>query len=94
MLKTSDLTAKGLPRSYLLKVAPELNAGKEAALDALQSEWSRVLPLAFQWYWKPFLKGGLLPRHSISDLLPRPDGGRYSRAGRQLGIKPQEPHLP
>lgn len=53
--------SRGLPRSFLSKIAPELNAGKLAMLDALQAEWSRTLPLAFNWYWQPFLRGGLFP---------------------------------
>lgn len=54
---------QGLPRAYRLKIAPELNAGKRAALCELQAEWERVLPLAFNWFWQPFLRGGLLPKN-------------------------------
>jgi len=50
-----------LPRAYAYKIAPEMNAGKRAALQALQSEWRRTLPLAFEWFWRPFLAGGLFP---------------------------------
>jgi putative transposase len=59
------LASKGLPRSYLFKIAPELNAGKAFALEAVQTEWQRTLPLAFDWYWAPFLKGGLFPRNPV-----------------------------
>lgn len=51
----------GLPRAYAYKLAPQLNAGKRVALAALHAEWQRTLPLAFDWYWQPFLQGGLLP---------------------------------
>ena len=57
------MTAVELPRAYLYRLAPELNGGKLRALEALQDEWSRTLPLAFDWYWQPFLRGGLLPRN-------------------------------
>lgn len=50
-----------LPRSYALKLAPQTNAGKLLALRSLQAEWRRVLPLAFDWYWAPFLRGGAFP---------------------------------
>jgi len=30
-------------------------------LDALHAEWRRALPLAFNWFWQPFLRGGLFP---------------------------------
>lgn len=53
---------RGLPRSFLSKLAPELNSGKLALLEALHSEWVRTLPQAFNWYWQPFLRGGLLPK--------------------------------
>lgn len=52
-----------LPRAYRFKLAPELNAGKRAQLEALHSEWRRMLPLAFDWFWAPFLRGGLLPKN-------------------------------
>lgn len=52
-----------LPRALLFKLAPELNAGKSRLLDELHAEWQRVLPLAFDWYWRPFLRGGLLPKN-------------------------------
>lgn len=50
-----------LPRAYLFKLAPEMNSGKRAALEELHVEWQRTLPLAFDWYWRPFLSGGLMP---------------------------------
>jgi putative transposase len=45
------------------RFAPEVNAGKLTVLQELQAEWSRTLPLAFSWFWRPFLHGGLLPRN-------------------------------
>lgn len=57
------MTATELPRAYLYRLAPEVNCGKLEALKALQREWSRMLPLAFDWFWQPFLRGGLLPRN-------------------------------
>ena len=61
MPKKADDTT--VARAYVHRIAPELNARKRAVLSALQTEWSRLLPLAFDWYWQPFLKGGLLPRN-------------------------------
>ena len=61
----STRALKGVTKSYLFKIAPELNAGKAAALDAVLAEWQRTLPLAVDWYWAPFLKGGLLPRNPV-----------------------------
>lgn len=52
-----------LPRAFRFKIAPELNAGKRAVLWSLHAEWQRTLPLAFDWFWQPFLRGGLLPRN-------------------------------
>ncbi|MNR71390.1 putative transposase DNA-binding domain protein [compost metagenome] len=57
--RTNDLFE--LPRSFALKLAPQTNAGKLQALRLMQKEWQRVLPLAFRWYWAPFLKGGAFP---------------------------------
>lgn len=57
------MTPAELPRAYLYRLAPELNRGKLDALARLQAEWSRTLPLAFDWFWQPFLRGGLLPRN-------------------------------
>lgn len=45
-------------RTYALKLARELNAGKRAALEAVVEEWQRTLPRAFQWYWASFWKTG------------------------------------
>ena len=56
------MTPAELPRAYLYKLAPETNPAKLGALRALRAEWRRVLPRAFDWYWQPFLRGGLLPR--------------------------------
>lgn len=50
-----------LPRAYAYKLAPEMNSGKRATLAALHSEWQRTLPLAFEWFWQPFLRGGQFP---------------------------------
>ena len=47
-----------LPRAYANRIAPELNAGKRMALEAMHSEWQRTLPLAFDWYWEGFLRHG------------------------------------
>ncbi len=52
-----------LPRAYCYKLAPEMNRSKRAALEAVQAEWARTLPRAFAWFWKPFLRGGQLPRN-------------------------------
>jgi len=40
-----------------------MNASKRSRLDALQDEWTRLLPKAFDWFWQPFLRGGLLPHN-------------------------------
>ncbi len=45
------------------KLAPELNPGKRLALERLQAEWNRTLPCAFDWFWRRFLRGGLLPKN-------------------------------
>ena len=52
-----------LPRAYAWRVAPELNASKRSRLDAVHEEWARLLPRAFDWFWQPFLRGGLLPHN-------------------------------
>jgi len=61
-LATASATVE-LPRAYVWRVAPELNASKRSRLDALQDEWTRLLPKAFDWFWQPFLRGGLLPHN-------------------------------
>lgn len=47
-----------LPRTCIHRIAPELNAAKRAALEAMHAEWQRTLPLAFDWYWRGFLQDG------------------------------------
>ena len=50
-------------RGFRHRIAPEMNRGKRDALAKMHAEWTKILPLAFAWLWKPFLKGGLLPRN-------------------------------
>jgi len=48
-------------RAHRYRLAPELNPGKLAALEAVHAEWVRTLALAFHWHWTPFMAGGLFP---------------------------------
>jgi putative transposase len=57
--KISDTsTPETLPRAYASRIAPEINGGKQMALEAMNSEWQLTLPLAFDWYWNGFLRDG------------------------------------
>ena len=44
-------------RSYLFKVDPQCNVGKLEKLQAMQTEWQRMLPLVGQFVWAQFLHG-------------------------------------
>ena len=56
------MPAPSFVRAHRDRVAPELNLGKSDALDEVYGEWARTLPQAFDWFWTPFLSGGLFPR--------------------------------
>ena len=68
------MNPKGLPRSFAFKIAPQARAGKLDRLEAVQAEWSRVLPLAFAWHWRGFLRGRPfenLPRSGPKSTFPK-----------------------
>jgi putative transposase len=60
---TSATSTVELPRAFAWRIAPELNASKRSRLDAMHREWQRTLATAFDWFWQPFLRGGLLPHN-------------------------------
>jgi putative transposase len=56
-----------LARTVKYKVAPELNPGKRRQVSLVMAEWQRTAIAAFDWYWQPFLRGGLFnPRMPVS----------------------------
>ena len=55
--KKDASTAASYTRSYLFKVDPQCNAGKIEKLQAMQTEWQRLLPMVGDFVWSQFLHG-------------------------------------
>ena len=57
MPKKTSSTADTYTRSYLFKVDTRCNAKKLLALEAMQQEWQRFIPILGEHAWNEFLQG-------------------------------------